>query len=186
MRTLFTLVLCTFLLAACGQPTSSPPPSTGSQSPVSPPVPETDIPLDLLPTKETPVVTLPTLEPGTTKQPPSDEPVLPFDPKPEDAMLERSTIHLDYVGLLILESYPVQINLELQGYLPTPCHNMRVSILPPDQENRINIEVYSVVDPAMMCIQVIKEFETFVPLGSFSTGHYTVYINGELAGEFDS
>ena len=186
MRTLFTLVLCTFLLAACGQPTSSPPPSTGSQSPVSPPVPETDIPLDLLPTKETPVVTLPTLEPGTTKQPPSDEPVLPFNPKPEDAMLERSTVHLDYIGLLILESYPVQINLELQGYLPTPCHNMRVSILPPDQENRINIEVYSVVDPAMMCIQVIKEFETFVPLGSFSTGRYSVYVNGELAGEFDS
>ena len=101
-------------------------------------------------------------------------------------MLERSTVHLDYIGLLILESYPVQINLELQGYLPTPCHNMRVSILPPDQENRIYGEVYSVVDPSMMCIQVIKEFETVVSLGSFPTGHYTVYINGEVVGEFDS
>ena len=185
MRTLLALMLCTILLAACSQPINSPP-SIGSQPPAGPPAFETEIPLDLLPTKESPVITLPTLEPGTTKVPPQDQPLVPFDPKPEDKMLERSTVHLDYIGLLILESYPVQINLELQGYLPTPCHNMRVSILPPDQENRIYGEVYSVVDPSMMCIQVIKEFETVVSLGSFPKGHYTVYINGEVVGEFDS
>lgn len=185
MRTVFAILMSFFLLAACSQPTSSPP-SIGSQPPVNPPVTETEIPLDLLPTKESPVITLPTLEPGTTKHPPEVLPLVPFDPKPEDAMLDRSTVHLDYIGLLILESYPVQINLELQGYLPTPCHNLRVSILPPDDQNRINGEVYSVVDPSMMCIQVIEEFETNVNLGSFPTGHYTVFINGEQVGEFDS
>jgi len=185
MRILLTLISCSLLLAACSQSVSSPP-SSGGQPPAVPPITETDLPLELPPTKEPPVVTFPTLEPGTTKAPPAQQPALPFDPKPEDGMLERSTIQLDYVDLLVLESYPVQINLELQGYLPTPCHNMRVSILPPDQENRIDIEVYTVVDPAVMCIQVIKEFETVVSLGSFPTGHYSVYVNGELAGEFDS
>jgi len=185
MRILLTLISCSLLLAACSQSVSSPP-SSGGQPPVLPPITETDLPLELPPTKEPPVVTFPTLEPGTTKAPPAQQPALPLDPKPEDGMLERSTIQLDYVGLLVLESYPVQINLELQGYLPTPCHNMRVSILPPDQENRIDIEVYTVVDPAVMCIQVIKEFETVVSLGSFPTGHYSVYVNGELTGEFDS
>lgn len=184
MRTVFATLLSLFLLVACSQPTSNPPP-VGSQPPIVPPQTETDISLDLNP-KESPVVILPTLEPGTTKIPPEDLPLIPFDPKPEDKMLERSTVHLDYIGLLVLESFSVQINLELQGYLPTPCHNLRVSILPPDGENRIYGEIYAVVDPSMMCIQVIKEFDTFVSLGSFPTGHYQVYINGELVGEFDS
>lgn len=185
MRTLLTIAMGIFLLAACSQPIESPP-NGGSEPPMQILPTETDLPLDLLPTKAPPAVTLPTLDPGATKMPPIDMPTSPLAPQPEDSGLERATVNLDYVNLLILESYPVQINIELQGYLPTPCHNLRVTFLPPDAQNRIYGEVYTVVDPTMMCIQVIKEFETTISLGSFPTGHYQVYVNGELVGEFDS
>lgn len=185
MRISFSVLVCMILITACG-PVDFPPASGGDQ-PVNAPTPiETDLPIDLLPTREAPVVTLPTLDPGLIKTPAVDMPPSPYNPKPEDKTLERSTVQMDYIGLLIMESYPVQISLEIQGYLPTPCHALRVSVVPPDEQNRIYGEIYSVVDPSMMCIQVIKEIETSVNLGSFPPGHYSVYINGELIGEFDS
>jgi hypothetical protein len=87
---------------------------------------------------------------------------------------------------LIRESYPPQITLSLQGNLPTPCHNLRAKISEPDAENKINVEVYTVVDPNMMCTQVLKPFQETVELGTFPNGHYSVFVNGELVGEFDS
>ncbi len=35
-------------------------------------------------------------------------------------------------------------------------------------------------------IQVIEPFATTVSLGTFPAGHYSVYVNNELIGEFDS
>jgi hypothetical protein len=48
------------------------------------------------------------------------------------------------------------------------------------------LRVYSVINPAETCIQVIEPFEANIMLGSFETGHYTVLVNGEMAGEFDA
>ena len=31
-----------------------------------------------------------------------------------------------------------------------------------------------------------KSFDVEIPLGSFPAGHYSLYINGELLGEFDA
>jgi hypothetical protein len=38
----------------------------------------------------------------------------------------------------------------------------------------------------MMCTQILKPFQASIDLGTFPSGHYSVYVNGELAGEFDS
>ena len=88
--------------------------------------------------------------------------------------------------LLTLESYPLQFILVLRGELPTPCHQLRLMVNAPDKENNIHIEAYSVVDPDMACIQVLKEFETAVSLGSVPAGHYTIIVNGEIVAEFDA
>lgn len=115
-----------------------------------------------------------------------DEPGNKFSPRPGDDQLSRAAAYLNTAELAILESYPVQVKLYLNGQLPTPCHELRVAIDPPDKENRIYIDVYTLVDPAVMCIQVIKDFDTTVSLGTFPAGHYSVYVNNELIGEFDS
>ena len=110
----------------------------------------------------------------------------PLFPQPGDEQLTRGEVFIDEAGLLIRESFPPQIALSISGDLPTPCNQLRVAVDAPDQENKINVEVYSVVDPEMACIQVLEPFEEIVDLGSFPTGHYSVWVNGELAGEFDS
>ncbi len=48
------------------------------------------------------------------------------------------------------------------------------------------LDVYSVVDPSLVCIMVIKPFNVTIPLGTFSGGHFSVFANGQLIGEFDA
>jgi hypothetical protein len=110
----------------------------------------------------------------------------PFSPKPGDANLSRGNVFIQETSLLIRESYPPQISLTLKGDLPTRCHQLRAEIKEATSDNKINVEVYSIVNPDLICTQVLEPFEVSLGLGTFPTGHYTVYVNGELAGEFDS
>jgi hypothetical protein len=139
-----------------------------------------------------------TAEPGTlppdtvVTSPPEDsistnEPVIdPFAPKPGDEQLTRGTVFINEISLLIRESYPPQIAVSVSGDLPTPCHALRAAIALPDQDNKIMIDMYSVVDPNTVCTQVLEPFQAQIELGTFPTGHYSVWVNGQSAGEFDS
>ncbi len=110
----------------------------------------------------------------------------PFAPKPGDVKLTRGNVFIQEASLMIRESYPPQISLSLKGELPTPCNQLRVEFGQPTEDNDINVGIYSMVDPDLMCIQVTKPFEENVALGTFPSGHYSIYVNGELVGEFDS
>src|SRR6185503_7905219 len=70
--------------------------------------------------------------------------------------------------------------------IPSPCNQLRAKIGTPDVENKIEVELYSVSDPNQVCAQVLKPFEESIDLGTFPSGHYTVWINGEIVGEFDA
>lgn len=128
----------------------------------------------------------PVTSPPQNGSAPVETPEMPFAPKPDDIKLSRGNVFISESGLLIRESFPPQISLGLSGDLPTPCHELRVVVQEPDAENKINVEVYSVVDPDQVCIQVLKPFQEHIDLGTFPRGHYTVWVNGELIGEFDS
>jgi hypothetical protein len=130
---------------------------------------------------------------GTTPimiEPPEQKPPRPINsdylPQREDGDLTQGNVFIDRSELLIMESYPIQIALVLEGSLPTPCNQLRVIAKPPDEKNRITVEVYSVIDSAQVCTQVLEPFEISVGFGSFPTGHYSVWVNGEMIGEFDA
>jgi hypothetical protein len=134
-----------------------------------------------------------TLPPDTVvTSPPEDgistnEPRMnPFAPKSGDEQLTHGMVFINEISLLIRESYPPQIAIPVSGDLPTPCHALRAVIAQPNQENKIMIDMYSVVDPNKVCAQVLEPFEAQIELGTFPTGHYSVWVNGQLAGEFDS
>ena len=110
----------------------------------------------------------------------------PYAPQPADSILNRGEVFIEEKGLLIRESYPPQISLSLSGNLPTPCNELRVQKGEPDETNNIQVDAYSVVDPNMMCTQVLKPFQASIDLGTLPAGHYSVYVNDEPAGEFDS
>jgi len=128
----------------------------------------------------------PVTSPPQNGSTPMETPDMTFAPKPNDTSLSREDVFINESGLLIRESFPPQITLSLSGDLPTPCHELRVEIKEPDPENKINVEVYSVVDPDQVCIQVLEPFQANIDLGTIPSGHYTVWVNGEMVGEFDS
>ena len=115
-----------------------------------------------------------------------ETPEMPFAPNPDDINLSRGNVFINESGLVIRESFPPQITLSLSGDLPTPCHELRVNVQEPDSENKINVDVYSVVDPDRVCTQVLEPFQANIDLGTFPSGHYTVWVNEEMVGEFDT
>lgn len=172
-RKLTLPIILVTLLAACS-----------GELPVDPTTPpEPDQPV-----QETPVGTI-----GTTPimvEPPEQGAPRPINseylPQRDDGKLTRGNVYIDRSELLIMESYPVQIALVLQGSLPTPCNQLRVIAKPPDEQNRIQVEVYSVIDPGQVCVQVLEPFEANIGLGTFPTGRYAVWLNGEMISEFDA
>ena len=128
------------------------------------------------PSPDTPVNNL-------TPLPPSDA---PYEPQPGDDALTRGPAFVETTDILVLESFPLQFQLSLSGNLPTPCHALRIVVDKPDANSNIAVDVYSVVDPNAICLQVLQGFQASVSLGSFPAGHYTITVNGEVAGEFDA
>lgn len=118
---------------------------------------------------------------------PAEEPARnPFSPQAGDEDLIRGNVYLRDASILIRESFPPQIALLISGDLPTPCNQLRAEVGAPDQENKITVDLYSVSDPDRMCVQVLEPFEESLDLGTFPAGHYTVWVNGEMVGEFDA
>ena len=162
MKLRTNVVLILFLLAAC-----------------TPAATATPIPTDLPP--DTAVTSLPE---GTNSV--SQPETNPYATKPEDERLTRGEVFVEESGLLIRESFPPQVSVGFSGNLPTPCHDLRATIQRPDTENKIVLDVYTVYDPDMICTQVLKPFQATIPLEVFPTGHYTVWMNDQMVGEYDT
>jgi hypothetical protein len=93
-------------------------------------------------------------------------------------------------GSVVIESQAVaydaarnQALLNLSGGLPTPCHKLQADVAPPTADGRIDVSVYSLVNPNTICNQMVKPFEAAVPLGALKAGKYTVYVNNAKVGE---
>ena len=119
---------------------------------------------------------------STYPEPISQEPP-DWQPQPSDAILSQSEAFIENSALLVLESYPPQYMLNLKGNLPTPCHQLRVHVPDPDEKGQIMVQVYSVVNPDEICIQVLEPFDVTVPLDVASGENYSIWVNSELVGE---
>lgn len=119
---------------------------------------------------------------------PQQNSVIPNDYAPQqfDESLTRGDVFLDFKEVISQESSPLQFTLHLTGSLPTPCSQLRIAVSPPDIENKVLVEAYSVSNPDRICTQVIAPFDVNIPLGSFPTGKYTLWINLEMVAEFQS
>ncbi|MCS6910752.1 MAG: hypothetical protein NZM11_09330 [Anaerolineales bacterium] len=119
---------------------------------------------------------------GASPQPVA-EPDDPSAPRPSDAALSRGQAFVDSYEVLTLETFPPQYRIRVKGTLPTPCHQLRMAVSPPDAAGNIEVEVYSVVDPNVTCAQVLQDFEHSVSLGNLPPGReYVVLVNDQPAG----
>ena len=108
-----------------------------------------------------------------------------YSPQPEDGDLVKGKVYLKSTEIKLVNNDPSQREVVLTGTLPTPCHNLRAIVGSPEFNNRISIELYSLVSPTAICTQELKAFFVNLPLGSLSEGHYILFVNGGKKVEFD-
>ncbi len=184
-KSIVSLLVITLLLAACTLPTSTPNPVV-TENPLTPSPISSDPTAYPAPVFETPPSNPAYPAPGT---PVSGNPSIPpsgYEPQPGDENLKRDQVFLDLESsrIFIAAGDIIQVKAILNGNLSDPCHQLRVVVTPPDARKTINLEVYSLVDTSTACITVLKPFNASIPLGSYTTGTYTVMVNGEKLGEF--
>ena len=84
----------------------------------------------------------------------------------------------------VMESFPVQIMLDVTGDKPTPCHEIFWTV--EDDGEVIEIEMISQVATEQSCAQVIEPFTIAVPLGSWTEETREIRLNGEVVGSFET
>lgn len=140
---------------------------------------------------DTPTITIPTVRLEATKvvidSPIADETPRPsFLPQAGDSKLTKASAFAESVDLLSDGSEPVQIMLHISGYLPTPCHELRIYVPPPDDENNIKVDMYSVAEPEVICAQVLRAFDITIEMGIYPKGGYLIWVNDDPIGNFNT
>lgn len=99
---------------------------------------------------------------------------------------EPGQVYISNADILIMESFPVQVSLSVSGELPSPCHQLVSEVETPDKENRIHVNVESRAESDEACIQVLEAFSTqlSIDMQGARNGIYSVWLNGEMIGEF--
>lgn len=110
-----------------------------------------------------------------------------FTPQPGDDKLTKGDATVDMKASRVVTSATQagSASVDLKGTMPDPCHQLRIVLTPADTQKNIKLDVYSVFDSKKACVTVIQPFEVIFPLGSFTTGQYSIYINGELLGKLN-
>jgi hypothetical protein len=93
-------------------------------------------------------------------------------------------VYISSTNLIIAESFPIQVSLQVEGEKPTPCHEIFWTA--EDTGEAIEITMISQTAPDQACAQVIEPFMISVPLGSWADESREVILNGEPVGSFDS
>jgi len=85
---------------------------------------------------------------------------------------------VDEIDILILESFPVQINVIVRGNLPDPCTEIS-EVLQEREGDTFFITIKTYRSPGF-CIQVLAPFEEIIPLEVYGlpASTYTVDVNG--------
>ncbi len=100
-------------------------------------------------------------------------------PTPQD---ERLPVQIKSAELLQLESYPVQLMLHVEGWLPNACSTSGWETKTSDA-GQILVDLYAVPDGDKACIQVLAPFDVNIPLGAEPTGAVQILLNGDVIAE---
>lgn len=87
--------------------------------------------------------------------------------------------NVENTDILTLESFPVQIHVIVEGYLPDGCTEID-EIRTEREGNTFNINITTKRPKEAMCTQAIESFTETIPLEvrGLSAGNYTVNVNG--------
>jgi uncharacterized protein (DUF2141 family) len=118
---------------------------------------------------------------------PTQEIPATFTPEPEPTPLTEPVMGLapvESIQILTLESFPVQINVQVQGNLPNGCTEIDENITQQDG-TQFDVAITTIQEPDVVCTEAVVPFEEVVPLDveDLDAGTYTVTVNG-VEGSF--
>lgn len=87
------------------------------------------------------------------------------------------------VQVLIAESFPVQVLLQITGYQPDGC-TFPVQVDHVVEGRTVTVDIYRIMPLAVMCPAVIINYDQTLNLGSLPAGRYTFIVN-EVVVEAD-
>ena len=95
------------------------------------------------------------------------------------------TANVETIQVLILESFPVQVKVVAQGYLPDSCTEIN-EIKTEKEENSFNINITTRRPKDAVCAQAIVPFNETISLDvrGLKAGNYSINVNG-VKGSFE-
>jgi inhibitor of cysteine peptidase len=89
----------------------------------------------------------------------------------------KSYTVIENVDVLILESFPMQLHLQVTGHQPDGCE-VPVTIEQRREGNEVFVDVYREMSAAMACPAMVIPYEGKIALeGGFESGTYTIHVN---------
>jgi len=126
----------------------------------------------------------PTMEP-TLPEPDQDEPVSSDDPEqtkrpePDEKGRIYGKANVGSLEILLLESFPLQVNAVVSGFLPDGCSAIH-EITQERVDNTIELVITTSREIDAVCTQALVPFEEVISLDvlDLPAGEYTVLVNG--------
>jgi hypothetical protein len=106
-----------------------------------------------------------------------------FAPAAGDEDKIRRDVFIDAANVKKAGGDTTEYFLEISGSLRNPCYELRIVVLPPNEESRIDVDVYAVISADSVCIQVLEPYDASVSLGTYTGGNYSVWVNGEKVSD---
>lgn len=97
---------------------------------------------------------------------------------------EMAWVDWDYSEIVVMESYPMQVDIIVRGDVPSPCHDIQWEIAEPNEDNEIHIDVWSFANSDATCAALLDSFEEKFRVGEFKEYGYSIWVNGMQVGEF--
>lgn len=96
-----------------------------------------------------------------------------------DGLPAGTRLHLiENIEVIVMESYPMQVSLNVSGYIPDGC-SAPTEILQSRDGNMVVIRVFRNLPPDAICTAIAAMYsETIRVEGGFESGHYTFDVNG--------
>lgn len=126
------------------------------------------------------VILLAACQPNPVIEPDPDSPVSSNDPvdKPVSEDLEglQQNVYVDEFQILIMESFPVQVRVNVVGNLPDGCTSIVGSKAEMSDESTFELSIFTERPEDMMCTMALVPFEESIDLEveGLPAGTYTV------------
>lgn len=127
-----------------------------------------------------PPAVVPGEEPASQPASGSESPAAPVEePAEGSGAIQTGEAVVESVDALILESFPVQVNVVAVGYLPDGCTTIG-EVTSQQNGNEFKVTITTERPADAMCTEAIVPYEEVIPLdvAGLPAGQYTVTVNG--------